>query len=73
MHYTYWTLTLMPMEGWVVRRMVKKSTLFAEVEEEYWGLTRSEASDVLEWDSSYVLEQAFLQSVVESAIGDEPH
>jgi len=52
MTYTYWTLSLMPGEGWIVRRMVKRGTLFARCTVEYGRLTYSEAMDVLDSDCS---------------------
>jgi len=55
MDHTYWTLTLMPTEGWIVRRWVKKGTLFARVEVEYGRLTHAEAMQVLDDDSTDVL------------------
>jgi len=60
MTYTYWTLTLMPGDGWIVRRMVKPGMCFARCEVEYGRLTRDEALDVLDSDSTTVLLGALL-------------
>jgi len=61
--YTWWELTLMPGEGWVVRRFTRKGTLFARCEVEYDRLTRGEAIDVLDADSSWFLEQQLLAAL----------
>jgi len=53
-HY-YWTLTLVPTEGWVVRRMRKRANLWPTAEVVYDRLMHHEALDVLDYDSSYVL------------------
>lgn len=55
MDYRFWTLTLFPGAGWCVVRWVKHGTLFAVQEATYDRLTRSEAIDVLDSDSSWVL------------------
>ena len=64
--YTWWELTLMPGEGWIVRRFTKKGTLFATCVVEYERLTHGEAMDVLDFDSSWFV----VQSALSEALGD---
>ncbi len=59
MIYTWWELSLMPGEGWIVRRFTKRNTLWARCEWECDRLVWQEAMDVLDSDSTWwILQQA---------------
>ena len=62
MTYTYWTVSLMPGEGWSVHRMVKRGTLWAREEVCYDRLIASERDQVLDDDSAFVLGRALLEA-----------
>lgn len=53
-HY-WWQVTLMPGEGWIVRRMHKRANLWPECEVEYRSLTAQERDQVLEEEVGWLL------------------
>lgn len=55
MDYVWWELSLLPPHGWIVRRFVRRGSLFGACEMEYERLTRREADDVLEAELTAVL------------------
>lgn len=55
MTWTWWTLTLMPYEGWIVTRFEKHNQQFARPVEVYDRLTRAEAMQVLDDESTRLM------------------
>ncbi len=64
-HHTYWLLRYERDRGFKVLRMVKRGTLFARCEWECDCLTYEEAMDVLDADSTWVLESEILRQIIE--------
>ena len=65
MEYVWWTTTLMPGEGWIVRRWEKVGTRFATCAVEYDRLVYAEALQVLEDDLTWcILNSSRLRQIV---------
>ena len=55
MEHVFWTVTLVPGEGWTCTRWVKVANLWPEPIVEYDRLMRAELVDVLDTETSAVL------------------
>jgi len=58
MEHVYWTLTLMPTEGWIVRRYNRQGRRRGRLIVEYTRLTYNEALQVLDDDSTDAILEA---------------
>ncbi len=63
--HIYWQLRYEVNQGFKVRRMLKEGTLFARCVWECDRLTYEEAMDVLDADSTWVIESELLRLLTE--------